>query len=96
MLDIVHDRKSKKPDFDTAERIRFNAVHEGLILLTSRNCVRLVPPLVITEAEIDDVVGRLETAFVRTEEGHPKGLDLASAYEGSSSLAHRRGPTGVR
>lgn len=96
MLDIVQDRRSKKPDFDTAERIRFNAVGEGLILLTSRNCIRLVPPLVITEDEIDDVLGRLERALERTEQGHPKGLDLAGAYDNSSSLAVRRGTSSVR
>ena len=41
-LDIVTDRQSKTPDFEMAERIRFNAVGEGLILLTSRNCIRIV------------------------------------------------------
>lgn len=96
MLDIVADRKSRKPDFDTAERIRFNAVSEGLVVLTSRNCIRLCPPLIMSEAEIDDALGRLETAFVRTEEGFPKGLDLAGAYDASSSLAFRRGTSHTR
>ena len=89
MLDIVEDRQSKTPDFVTAERIRFNAVSEGLLLLTAQNCIRLVPPLIITEAELDDVVGRLEAALQKTEEGEPRGLDLAAAYDASSSLAHR-------
>ena len=92
MLDIVEDRQSKTPDFATAERIRFNAVSEGLILLTARNCIRLVPPLIITEDELDDVLGRLEAALTKTEQGEPKGLDLTGAYDASSSLAQRRGP----
>ena len=79
MLDIVKDRRSKAPDFETAERIRYNALGEGLVMITSRNCVRIVPPLIISEAEIDEVVGRLETAFKKTEDGHPKGLDLMQA-----------------
>ena len=89
MLDLVVDRKSKKPDFEMAERVRFNGVEQGLILLTSRNCIRLVPPLIITEAELDDVVGRLETALAKAAAGEPKGIDLMAAYDGSSSLAHR-------
>ena len=89
-LDIVQDRQSKAPDFEMAERIRFNAVGEGLILLTSRNCIRLVPPLIITEEELDDVLGRLEAALVKAEAGEPKGIDLLAAYDASSSLAQRR------
>ena len=96
MLDIVTDRESRTPDFDTAERIRFNAIREGLVLLTSRNCIRLCPPLVITEAELDEAIGRLSAALTRTEKGEPQGLDLAGAYDTSSSLAHRRGSTSVR
>jgi 4-aminobutyrate aminotransferase-like enzyme len=89
-LDIVTDRQSKTPDFEMAERIRFNAVGEGLLMLTSRNCLRLVPPLIITEAELDDVVGRLEAALLKAEAGEPKGVDLMQAYDASSSLAHRK------
>ena len=96
MLDIVTDRESRTPDFDTAERIRHNALREGLVLLTSRNCIRLCPPLTITDDQLDEAVGRLTAALVRTEQGEPKGLDLAGAYDTSSSLAHRRGSTRVR
>ncbi len=90
MLDIVKDRRSKAPDFETAERIRYNALGEGLVMITTRNCIRIVPPLIISEAEIDEVVGRLEAAIKKTEDGHPKGLDLMQAYDQSSSLAHRQ------
>jgi 4-aminobutyrate aminotransferase-like enzyme len=90
-LDIVTDRRTKGPDFEMAERIRFNGIGEGLLMLTSRNCIRLVPPLIITEAEIDDVVGRLEAAMVKAEAGEPKGVDLMAAYDTSSSLAEGAG-----
>ncbi len=89
MLDIVTDRQSKKADFTMAERIRFNAVGEGVILLTSRNNIRLVPPLTITEDELGDVCGRLEAAMVKSERGEPSDLDLMDGYDDSSSLAHR-------
>ena len=89
MLDIVEDRQSKKADFNMAERIRFNAVGEGLILLTSRNNIRLVPPLTITENELDDAIGRLEQALIKAERGEPLGVDLMEGYDTSSSLAHR-------
>ena len=89
MLDIVSDRQSRKGDFVMAERIRFNAVGEGVILLTSRNNIRLVPPLTITEEELDDVCGRLEAAMVKAERGEPDDLDLMAGYDASSSLAHR-------
>ena len=89
MLDIVEDRQSKKADFNMAERIRFNAVGEGLILLTSRNNIRLVPPLTITENELDDAIGRLEQALIKAERGEPLGVDLMECYDTSSSLAHR-------
>ena len=95
MLDIVEDRQTKTPDFVTAERIRFNAISEGLLLLTSRNCIRLVPPLTITEAELDDVVGRLEAALQKTLDGEPRGIDLDGAYGVSSSLAHRKESRGA-
>lgn len=89
MLDIVTDRKSKKPDFTMAERIRFNAVRENAIFLTSRNNIRIVPPLTITEDELDDAMGRLERAMEMAERGEPKELDADSLYDATSSLAHR-------
>jgi 2,2-dialkylglycine decarboxylase (pyruvate) len=89
-LDIVTDRQSKRRDFEMAERIRYNAVTEGVILLTAQNCIRIVPPLVISEAEIDEVVGRLEAAMLKAEAGEPKGVELMGVYDASSSLAYRR------
>ena len=96
MLDIVEDRQSKKADFNMAERIRFNAVGEGLILLTTRNNIRLSPPLTITEDELDDAIGRLEQAMVKAERGEPADLDLMAGYDTSSSLAHRAESRGAR
>jgi len=85
MLDIVDPENRRTPDFAMAERIRYNALVEGLVLIAVKNFVRVCPALIITEAEIDETVGRLETAIKRAVDGFPKDLDFSS----SSSLAAR-------
>lgn len=83
MLDVVTDKESKTPDPAGAERIRYNLMMEGVATIAVKNMVRIVPPLIITEAEIEDVVGRMRTAIVRAEAGYPKSIDFSH----SSSLA---------
>lgn len=83
MLDVVSDKGSKAPDPAMAERIRYNAALEGVILICVKNFIRICPPLIVTEAEIDEVVGRLETAIRRALAGYPKDIDVRA----SSSLA---------
>jgi 4-aminobutyrate aminotransferase-like enzyme len=83
MLDIVKDKRSKTPDPAMAERIRYNAVQERAIFICVKNFIRFCPPLIITEAELDEAVGRLERAIQCAERGEPKDLDFSS----SSSLA---------
>ncbi len=83
MLDIVTDRDSRKPDAERAERIRYNALLEGVVLICVKNYIRLCPPLIITDAELAEIIGRLETAIKRAEEGFPTTTNISS----SSSLA---------
>ena len=83
MLDIVTDKRTKTPDPAMAERIRYNAVQERAVFISVRNFIRFCPPLIISEAELDEAVGRLEAAIQRAERGEPKDLDFSS----SSSLA---------
>ena len=83
MLDIVTDKKSKTPDPAGAERIRYNLMVEGIATIAVKNMVRIVPPIIITESEIDDVVGRMKTAVKRAQDGYPKDID----FRRSSSLA---------
>lgn len=85
MLDIVDAERGHAPDFAMAERIRYNALLEGLVLIAVKNFIRLCPALIITEAEIDETLGRLETAIKRALDGLPKDLEFSS----SSSLAAR-------
>ena len=76
MLDIVKDKKSKAPDPVMAERIRYNAALEGVISIAVKHYFRFAPPLIITEAEIKDMVGRLEVAIQRALAGFPKDIDF--------------------
>jgi 2,2-dialkylglycine decarboxylase (pyruvate) len=83
MLDIVKDRKTRTPDPIMAERIRHNALLEGIATIAVKHYVRFCPPLIITEAEIRDIVGRLDIAIKRAMDGFPKDVD----FRGSGSLA---------
>jgi 4-aminobutyrate aminotransferase-like enzyme len=86
MLDIVTDKKSKRPDPAMAERIRYNLMLHGVCTIAVKNFIRFVPPLIVTEAEIDDIVGRMAAAIRRAMDGHPRDIDFAA----TSSLASGR------
>lgn len=83
MLDIVSDPESRKADPALAERIRREALVEGLVMIAVKNYMRICPPLIVTEAEIDDIVGRLDRAISRAIAKPSVGIDFSS----SSSLA---------
>jgi len=83
MLDIVSDPESRKPDPALAERIRREALLEGLVMIAVKNYMRVCPPLIVTELEIDDIVGRLDRAIARAMSNRSVGIDFSS----SSSLA---------
>lgn len=83
MLDIVANPETRRPDPVAAERVRVNAVEEGLVLICVKNFLRICPPLIITEDEIDDIVGRLERAVQKAQAGFPERVH----FEESSSLS---------
>ena len=83
MLDIVKDQTTKVPDPVMAERIRYNCALEGICAIAVKHYFRFAPPLIITEAEIMDVVGRLDLAIKRAMDGFPKDVDVRE----SSSLS---------
>jgi 4-aminobutyrate aminotransferase / (S)-3-amino-2-methylpropionate transaminase / 5-aminovalerate transaminase len=83
MLDIVKDHKSRTPDPIMAERIRYNCALEGVISIAVKHYFRFAPPLIVTEAEIKDIVGRLDIAIKRAVAGFPKVVDVRE----SSSLS---------
>jgi len=83
MLDIVSDPETRKPDPALAERIRREALAEGLVMIAVKNYMRICPPLIVTELEIDDIVGRLDHAISKAVANRSGGIDFST----SSSLA---------
>ena len=59
-----------------AERIRYNCALEGIIGISVKHYFRFAPPLIVTEAEIKDIVGRLDIAIKRAMDGFPKDVDV--------------------
>lgn len=65
-LELVKDRKTKEPDKERAKAIIKGCAEHGLVLMTAgsySNCVRLLPPLVITKAQVDEGFKVLEAAL---------------------------------
>ena len=83
MIDVVTDKISKRPDAAMAERIRYNAALEGLIYICVKNFMRFCPPLIISEAEIDQALAGLDRAIKQALAGYPKDVE----FRASSSLA---------
>ena len=83
MLDIVVDKKGRSPNPELAERIRREAMLEGIVMIAVKNFMRICPPLIIKENEIDDIVGRLDKAITRAVGNQTLEIEFSS----SSSLA---------
>src|SRR5262245_44078333 len=65
-IELVHDRTSKDPAPEVATAIVEAAAERGLLLLKSgiySNCIRVLLPFVITEAELDEALGVWEQAL---------------------------------
>ena len=80
---IVVDRISRTANPALAERIRREAMAEGLAMIAVKNFMRVCPPLIVDSAEIDDIVGRLDIAITRALTNQSSDIDFSS----SSSLA---------
>jgi 4-aminobutyrate aminotransferase/(S)-3-amino-2-methylpropionate transaminase len=68
-LELVADRETKVPDAAVASRIVEAAAERGLLLLKSgiySNCIRVLVPLVISDAELDEALGVWEDALQTT------------------------------
>jgi 4-aminobutyrate aminotransferase/(S)-3-amino-2-methylpropionate transaminase len=65
-LELVHDRVTKQPAPELASAVMTAAAGRGLLLLKSgiySNCIRVLVPLVITDAELDEALGVWEQAL---------------------------------
>jgi 4-aminobutyrate aminotransferase/(S)-3-amino-2-methylpropionate transaminase len=65
-LELVHDRDTKDPAPELANAIVEHTARQGLLLLKSgiySNCIRVLVPLVISEAELDEALSVWEDAL---------------------------------
>jgi 4-aminobutyrate aminotransferase/(S)-3-amino-2-methylpropionate transaminase len=65
-IELVHDRESKDPAPELAAATVEHAARQGLLLLKSgiySNCIRVLVPLVVTDAELDEALGVWEQAL---------------------------------
>ena len=68
-IELVHDRETKDPAPELASRIVEAAAERGVLLLKSgiySNCIRVLVPFVITDAELDEALGAWEEALAAT------------------------------
>ena len=68
-IELVKDPASKEPDGDTASAIVEAAAERGLLLLKSgiySNCIRVLAPLVLTDAELDEALAVWEECLEAT------------------------------
>jgi 4-aminobutyrate aminotransferase / (S)-3-amino-2-methylpropionate transaminase / 5-aminovalerate transaminase len=65
-IELVADARTKAPDADLASAIVEAAAERGLLLLKCgiySNCIRVLTPLVISDAELDEALGVWEQAL---------------------------------
>jgi 4-aminobutyrate aminotransferase/(S)-3-amino-2-methylpropionate transaminase len=65
-IELVLDRETKEPDADRATAVVEEAAQNGLLLIKSGvygNCIRVLTPLVVTDAELDEALGVWEQAL---------------------------------
>jgi 4-aminobutyrate aminotransferase/(S)-3-amino-2-methylpropionate transaminase len=68
-IELVRDPATKEPDAKNATAIVEEAVRNGLLLLKSgiySNCIRVLAPLTLTDAELDEALGVWEQALEAT------------------------------
>ena len=66
LLEFVSNRERRTPDPDSTLKIIREAVSNGIIVIRaglSSNCIRLLPPLVITDEQLEEGLGVLEAAI---------------------------------
>jgi 4-aminobutyrate aminotransferase / (S)-3-amino-2-methylpropionate transaminase / 5-aminovalerate transaminase len=65
-IELVHDPATKEPAADIASEVVEHAARHGLLLLKSgvySNCIRVLTPLVLADAELDEALGVWEEAL---------------------------------
>ena len=64
-LEFVHDRQTRRPAPDLAQRVYVAALDLGLRTAFGGHVIRLAPPFTIAESELAEGIGRLDQALAR-------------------------------
>ncbi len=75
-VELVRDRKSKEPADELGRAVTDECLRRGLSMnivraATHANCLRLAPPLTVTEAEIETAVGILDESLAAVLASEP-------------------------
>jgi 4-aminobutyrate aminotransferase len=63
-IELVHDRGTKAPAHELCEAVVDRAFHNGLLLLScGTSTIRFMPPLVVTDAEVEEALALLEASL---------------------------------
>ena len=69
-VDLVKDRETKERARDEAAKVCMRCYEKGLILsFFSNSVLRIAPPLVITDAEVEHALGIIEESIQEVQEG---------------------------
>lgn len=70
LLEFVKNRDTKEPDAEVTLEVIKDAVSNGLIMIRAglfSNCIRLLPPIVITDEQLTEGLQVLEDAIERAQ-----------------------------
>ncbi|HVM89011.1 MAG TPA: aspartate aminotransferase family protein [Puia sp.] len=70
LVEFVKDNNTKEPDADVTLEVIRDAVSKGIILIRAglfSNCIRLLPPIVITDEQLKEGLEVLENAIARAQ-----------------------------
>ena len=82
-IELVHDRVSKEPAPELASAVIDAALERGLILLKAGvygNCIRVLCPLTIGDAELDEALAVWEDALASAVLGRPAAPSSTDAH----------------
>lgn len=71
VVEFVKDRKTKEPDMDFAMAVIKKCVSNGLLLIRAglyTNCIRFLPPIVITDEQLNEGMDVIEQAIAEVLE----------------------------
>jgi len=75
IVEFVKDKNSKEPDMEIPLEVLKDAVAHGIILIRAglySNCIRLLPPIVMTDEQLHEGLQVLEDAIARAHEKRGK------------------------